>query len=69
MCRFLNGDNLLQGASESVKAVAFSFMTEEEVRKHSAVKVTASILLDGMGRPVAGGLYDPAMGSLDETTL
>lgn len=44
-------------------------MTEDEVRKHSAVKVTAPILLDAMGRPVAGGLYDPAMGSLDETTL
>ncbi|XP_022971295.1 DNA-directed RNA polymerase I subunit 1 [Cucurbita maxima] len=58
-----------EGASESVKAVAFSFMTEDEVRKLSAVKVTAPILLDAMGRPVAGGLYDPAMGSLDETTL
>lgn len=44
-------------------------MTNAEVRKHSAVKVTAPILLDGMGRPVSGGLYDPAMGSLDETTL
>ncbi|XP_038906281.1 DNA-directed RNA polymerase I subunit 1 [Benincasa hispida] len=58
-----------EGASESVKMVAFSFMTNEEVRKHSAVKITAPILLDGMGRPVSGGLYDPAMGSLDETTL
>ncbi|XP_022154235.1 DNA-directed RNA polymerase I subunit 1 [Momordica charantia] len=58
-----------EGASESVEAVAFSFMTDEEVRKHSAVKVTAPILLDGMGRPVSGGLYDPAMGSLDDTTL
>lgn len=44
-------------------------MTSEEVRKHSAVKITAPILLDGMGRPVSGGLYDPAMGSLDETAL
>lgn len=60
---------MLQGASESVKVVTFSFMTNAEVRKHSAVKVTAPILLDGMGRPVSGGLYDPAMGSLDETTL
>ncbi|CAK9322867.1 unnamed protein product [Citrullus colocynthis] len=59
----------IEGASESVKVVAFSFMTSEEVRKHSAVKITAPILLDGMGRPVSGGLYDPAMGSLDETAL
>ncbi|XP_011652120.1 DNA-directed RNA polymerase I subunit 1 isoform X1 [Cucumis sativus] len=58
-----------EGASESVKVVTFSFMTNEEVRKQSVVKVTAPILLDGMGRPVSGGLYDPAMGSLDETTL
>ena len=59
---------LLQGASESVEAVQFSFLTDEEVRKHSFVKITNPILLDSVDRPVAGGLYDPAMGPLDERT-
>ncbi|KAL5545582.1 hypothetical protein UlMin_005269 [Ulmus minor] len=57
-----------EGASESVEAVQFSFLTDEEVRKHSFVKITNPILLDSVDRPVAGGLYDPAMGPLDERT-
>ncbi|CAL5398113.1 unnamed protein product [Camellia sinensis] len=54
------------GASESVEVVRFSFMTDEEVKSHSVVKVTNPILLDNIGRPIPGGLYDLAMGPLDE---
>ncbi|XP_047337717.1 DNA-directed RNA polymerase I subunit 1-like isoform X2 [Impatiens glandulifera] len=55
-------------ASEMVESVQFSFMTDEEVRKHSVVKITNPILLDSMDKPVPGGLYDPYMGPLDEQT-
>lgn len=55
-----------EGASESVEVVRFSFMTDEEVKSHSVVKVTNPILLDNIGRPIPGGLYDLAMGPLDE---
>lgn len=41
-------------------------MTDEEVRRHSVVKVTSPNLLDGLGLPVSNGLYDPAMGPLDD---
>lgn len=41
-------------------------MTDEEVRKHSVVKVTSPNLLDTLGGPLPGGLYDPAMGPLSE---
>ncbi|KAJ8570482.1 hypothetical protein K7X08_037454 [Anisodus acutangulus] len=57
---------MAQGASEAVEAVHFSFMTDEEVRRHSVVKVTNPNLLDTIGRPVPSGLYDPAMGPLDD---
>ncbi|KAK3014927.1 hypothetical protein RJ639_009943 [Escallonia herrerae] len=57
-----------QGASESVEAVRFSFMTDEEVRKHSVLKVTNPVLLNTMEKPVPGGLYDPALGPLDDQT-
>lgn len=40
-------------------------MTDEEVRRHSVVKVTSPNLLDGLQLPVPNGLYDPAMGPLD----
>ncbi|KAK2982387.1 hypothetical protein RJ640_026230 [Escallonia rubra] len=58
----------MQGASESVEAVRFSFMTDEEVRKHSVLNVTNPVLLDTMEKPVPGGLYDPALGPLDDQT-
>lgn len=59
---------VLQGASETVEAVSFGFLTDEDVRKQSFVKVTNTVLLDNVERPVPGGLYDPAMGTLDERT-
>lgn len=57
-----------EGASETVEAVRFSFMTDEEVRRHSVLKITNPVLLDSVGRPVPGGLYDPALGPIDEHT-
>ncbi|XP_024012805.1 DNA-directed RNA polymerase I subunit 1 [Eutrema salsugineum] len=58
----------IEGASQVVESVRFSFMTEEDVRKHSVMKVTNPVLLDNVERPVPGGLYDPLMGPLDDRT-
>ncbi|CAK9157192.1 unnamed protein product [Ilex paraguariensis] len=58
----------IEGASECVEAVRFSFMTQEEVRRHSVMKITNPNLLDSMQSPVSGGLYDPALGPLDDKT-
>ncbi|XP_012574995.1 DNA-directed RNA polymerase I subunit 1-like isoform X1 [Cicer arietinum] len=55
-----------EGATNSVKAVAFSFLTDEEILKSSRVKITNPILLDTLHSPVAGGLYDPALGPFHE---
>lgn len=60
------GFGFLQGASQVVESVRFSFMTEEDVRKHSVLRVTKPILLDNVGRPVPGGLYDPLMGPMED---
>lgn len=49
-----------------MEKVQFSFMTAEEVRRLSLVKVTNPVLLDSVGRPMPGGLYDPSMGPFDE---
>ncbi|KAL3585370.1 hypothetical protein D5086_012237 [Populus alba] len=54
------------GATVSVDSVAFSFLTDEEVHKHSFVKITSARLLDTLDKPVPGGLYDPAMGPLGD---
>lgn len=58
----------LQGTIEIVEAVKFSFFTDEEVRNYSFKKITNPLLLDAVERPVPGGLYDPALGSIDENT-
>ncbi|CAI9100049.1 OLC1v1036969C1 [Oldenlandia corymbosa var. corymbosa] len=54
------------GATEEVEKILFNFMTNEEVKRHSVVKVINPLLLDGLGRPTPGGLYDPALGPFDE---
>ncbi|KAL5783905.1 hypothetical protein ACOSQ2_006297 [Xanthoceras sorbifolium] len=55
-------------ATQSVEAVWFSFLTDEDVRKHSFLKITEPQLLDRVDRPLPGGLYDPVLGPLDETS-
>lgn len=48
-----------------MEAVKFGFFTDEEVRKHSVVKVTsANLCHEGGILPVEGGLYDKAMGPI-----
>ncbi|CAI9105275.1 OLC1v1004165C3 [Oldenlandia corymbosa var. corymbosa] len=54
------------GATEEVEKILFNFMTNEEVKRHSVVKIINPLLLDSLGRPIPAGLYDPAMGPFDE---
>lgn len=53
----------------SIESVYFSFMTDEEARRISFKKITNPLLLDGMLRPVEGGLYDLALGSFQDGQL
>ncbi|KAK8562107.1 hypothetical protein V6N13_148766 [Hibiscus sabdariffa] len=57
---------ITEGATDSVDAICFNFMTTEEVRKHSVLKVTNANLLDFMERPMPGGIYDPLLGPLED---
>lgn len=52
-----------------MESVKFGFFTTEEVRKHSLVKITSAGLLDIVGTPVSGGLYDPAMGPINDREM
>ncbi|TKY53314.1 DNA-directed RNA polymerase I subunit rpa1 [Spatholobus suberectus] len=58
-----------EGATNSVEAVAFSFLTDDELRRSSLVKITNPILLDTLQHPVPSGLYDAALGPLDDKSL
>ncbi|CAJ2654112.1 unnamed protein product [Trifolium pratense] len=57
-----------EGATNSVKSVTFSFITNEELIKTSSIKITNPILCNTLGEPVPGGLYDPALGPLLDNT-
>ncbi|KAF5726829.1 DNA-directed RNA polymerase I subunit rpa1 [Tripterygium wilfordii] len=54
--------------TEEIGGVVFSFMTDEDIQKHSLVRITSDRLVDTVNQPVPGGLYDPALGPLDERT-
>jgi DNA-directed RNA polymerase I subunit RPA1 len=51
--------------SKIVSGVSFSFFTEEEVKKMSVVKIVTPQKWDLLQQPIAGGLYDLAMGAID----
>lgn len=57
----------LQVVSKVVEGVGFSFYNHEEVRAISVKQITTPILLDTLDRPVPGGLYDPALGPLEQS--
>ncbi|KAI3972071.1 hypothetical protein MKX01_025639 [Papaver californicum] len=58
-----------EGATETLDSVGFSFLTDEEVRNMSVKKVTCPILYDTLGKAFPNGLYDPAMGPLEDKGL
>ena len=57
-----------QGATNSVEAVAFSFLTDDEIRRSSRVKITNPILVDYLLHPYlvdyTTPLWGPSMTSL-----
>lgn len=57
---------LEQAASEVVDSVRFSFYTAEEIRKISVKKITKPDLLDSKSAPIPDGLYDPALGPIND---
>ncbi|KAI5064715.1 hypothetical protein GOP47_0019410 [Adiantum capillus-veneris] len=60
-------ENRAQVVSKVIERVGFSFYNTAEARAISVKQITSPILLDNMENPVPGGLYDPALGPLDQT--
>jgi hypothetical protein len=48
-----------------VDSVSFSFCEAAEIERISMKKITVPHILDNLGLPVPGGLYDPALGPMD----
>lgn len=50
----------------NVEAVGFSFYTDEEKHAISVRQIVSPLLFDNLKNPVVGGLYDPALGPLNQ---
>lgn len=48
--------------SHQLSSVQFDFYTANDIRKMSVKQITEPVAFDTLGRPVLGGLYDPALG-------
>jgi DNA-directed RNA polymerase I subunit RPA1 len=57
---------VLQVVTNYVEAVGFSFYTDEEKHSISVKQITSPVLFDNLKNPVVGGLYDPALGPLNQ---
>ncbi|KAJ1676057.1 hypothetical protein EV182_008969, partial [Spiromyces aspiralis] len=54
--------NIARPVDSKVTGVSFAFYTPEEVRAMSVKKIVNPILIDNLGNPTKGGLYDSALG-------
>lgn len=58
--------NVGNPVSKEIDTVSFSFYSADEVKNLSVKKITNPTLFDAMGYPVTNGLYDMALGPLNE---
>ena len=57
---------MFQVVTNYVEAVGFSFYADEEKHSISVKQITSPVLFDNLKNPVIGGLYDPALGPLNQ---
>jgi DNA-directed RNA polymerase beta' subunit len=50
----------------SATSLSFSFLTTEDLQRISVKQIVNPVLLDNLNRPTVGGLYDPALGPMDQ---
>ncbi|KAH9943303.1 beta and beta-prime subunits of DNA dependent RNA-polymerase [Epithele typhae] len=61
--------NISHAIPSTVESVSFSFLTTEDVRRISVKQIVNPVLLDDLGRPNVGGLYDPSLGPSDKQDI
>lgn len=64
MARYGRKNEMMRPKHLNPDLVTFSMFTGEDVRKLSVCKILTSTVLDALGHPLPGGLYDKAMGEL-----
>ena len=57
----------MTSVTKKIGSIKFSCISPEEIRRMSAVKVITADTYNDEGRPITGGLMDPAMGNIEPT--
>ncbi|EEH52215.1 uncharacterized protein MICPUCDRAFT_36623 [Micromonas pusilla CCMP1545] len=52
--------------TKEITSTSFSFYDAEEARRISVKRISNPVLFDALSNPVADGLYDPALGPIDQ---
>jgi len=58
--------NISQPVAAAVAAVRFGFLTDDDIRKLSAKRITNQTTFDDLLHPVPGGLHDLALGAIGD---
>ena len=58
--------NISQPISSAISCVEFGFLSSEEIKALSVKRITNPNTFDTLLHPVAGGLYDPALGAFGD---
>ena len=61
--------NISHPVPSTVASISFSFLTTEDVRRISVKQIVNPVLLDEINQPTVGGLYDPALGPSDKSSM
>jgi hypothetical protein len=72
-CQFFFGGslsskmNISQPISSAITGVDFQFLSQEEIRAISVKRIISVNTWDNLGNPLDGGLYDLALGALEDS--
>lgn len=61
--------DIAHGLTSEVSSLSFSFLSSDDIRSISVKQVDSAVLLDNLGLPVRGGLYDPKLGPMKKSDM
>jgi DNA-directed RNA polymerase I subunit RPA1 len=56
--------DIAHSINSQAAGLSFSFLTSDDVKAISVKKIDNPLLLDNLGLPTRGGLYDPKLGPM-----
>lgn len=59
--------NISQPVASSIGSVDFGFLSSTEIKALSVKRIQNPTTFDTLLHPIPGGLYDPALGAIEDT--